>query len=361
MAKQVLRLLFLPALIVLTTLVSTAGAETMARSQSQAQSSESLADLLARKATAAELFAHPEWIEAGRLADARADVETADTYATPAAKAKRPFVFNGDEIVGYDAALPRLVAMVKAFAPDGQVAAGKRAVLVIGAPGSGKSTLALKIAMRERAGIVDADLVKEALPEYDDGRGTQEVHRESAEIAHLVANEFILHGENFIWPRTGSTSASIRRIAETAKAHGYSVDLINVDVSEDEAARRVVKRFLETGRMVQARFVTDARTRAHNTYAELKRDGVADRYAELDSSGTWPWPILQDGEAVAGLLGGDEAAARRSDPALRAAEAAQVEAQVHLELADLLRGKPRTGSQLRHSGASRDPARAAPN
>ena len=291
-------------------MVPAAGAETITRSQEQAQSSESLADLLARKATAAELFAHPEWIEAERLTEGRAEVETADTYATPEAKAKRPFVFDGEEIVGYAAALPRLVAMAKAFAPDGQVAAGKHAVLVIGAPGSGKSTLAARIATLERAGIVDADLVKEALPEYKDGQGSQAVLRESAEIAHLVANEFILRGENFIWPRTGSSAASIRRIAETVKEHGYSVNLINVDVSEEEAARRVVKRFLETGRMVQARFLKESRAPARKTYEELKRDGVADRYAELDSTETWPWPILQDGEAVSGLLGGDGAAIR---------------------------------------------------
>lgn len=107
-----------------------------------------------------------------------------------------------------------------------------------------------------------------------------------------MANEFILRGENFIWPRTGSTSTSIRRIAETAKAHGYSVDLINIDASEDEAARRVVKRFLQTGRMVQARIVKEARTRAHKTHEELKRDGVANRYAELDSTEAWPWRSL---------------------------------------------------------------------
>jgi predicted ABC-type ATPase len=321
----------LPALLVLCLLASPAAAET--------QSSESLAGLLARRATAAELFDHPEWIAAEKVVDARAEgAVTADIYATQEAKAKRPFVFEGEAVMGYEAALPRLVAMAKAFAPDGQVAAGKRAVLVIGGPGSGKSTLALKIAARERAGIVDADLVKEALPEYDDGQGTQEVHRESAEIAHLVADAFIARGENFIWPRTGSTASSIRRIAETAKAQGYSVDLINVDVSEDEAARRVVKRFLATGRMVQARVLKDSRARARNTYEELKRDGVANRYAELDSSDAWPWPILQDGEAVAGLLGDEAAAAaRRSDPQRAAAEAAQVEAQTHLDLADLLR------------------------
>jgi predicted ABC-type ATPase len=326
---KVLRLASLPALLILCLLASPGVAETQS---SETLASETLADLLARKATAAELFAHPDWIAAEKLVNERAEgAETADIYATPAAKVKRPFVFDGEEVVGYEAALPRLAEMAKGFAPDGEVAAGKRAVLVIGGPGSGKSTLALKIATRERAAIVDADLVKEALPEYDDGQGTQAVHRESAEIAHLVADAFIARGENFIWPRTGSTASSIRRIAENAKANGYALDLINVDVSEDEAARRVVKRFLETGRMVQARVVKDARVRAHNTYEELKREGVADRYAELDSSDRWPWPILQDGEAVAGLLG-REAAARRST-----GEAAQVAAQVHLEIGDLLK------------------------
>lgn len=297
-----------PALLVLALLALTAG--TAAESQQQPQVSESLASLLARKASAAELFAHPDWIEAERLVNSRAEVETADTYATPEAKARRPFIFDGKEVIGYDAALPRLVAMAKSFAPDGQVARRKHAVLLIGAPGSGKSTLALKIAALEPAGIVDADLVKDALPEYEGGPGTQAVHRESAEIAHLLANEFILNGEDFIWPRTGFTAGSIRRIAENLKAHGYSIDLINVDVSEDEAARRVVERYLETGRMVQARFLKEARQHAHNTYEELKGDGVADRYAELDSTEAWPWPILQDGEAVSGLLGRDGAAIR---------------------------------------------------
>ena len=321
MAPQPKNLWLVPLLLVLALLAPPAGAENgtaqssadaeaITRPQQQPQSSESLADLLARKASAAELFAHPEWIEAEKLVDGRAEIETADTYATPEAKAKRPFVFGSEQVIGYDAALPRLVAGAKAFAPEGQVASGRHAVLLIGAPGSGKSTLALKIAALDSAGIVDADLVKEALPEYAGGTGTQAVHRESVKIAHLVANEFILRGENFIWPRTGHTAASIRRIAETLKAHGYSVDLINVDVSDDEAARRVVKRFLETGRMVQARFLKESREHAHNSYEELKRDGVADRYAELDSTGAWPWPILQDGEAVSGLLGGDGAAVR---------------------------------------------------
>ncbi len=325
---KIIRLASLPALFILCLLASPAAAETLA--------SETLTDLIARKATAAELFAHPDWIAAERLVDARAEgAETADTYAAPEAKAERPFVIEGETVVGYEDALPRLVDVAKAFAPDGQVAAGRRAVLVIGGPGSGKSTLALKIARRERAAIVDADLVKETLPEYEDGRGTQAVHRESAEIAHLVADAFIARGENFIWPRTGSTSASIRRIAEAVKQHGYAVDLINVDVSEDEAARRVVKRFLETGRMVQARVVKNARERARNTYVVLKRDGVADRYAELDSTAGWPWPVLQDGEAIAGLLGGEASA-------MRSADAAQVEAEVHLELGDLLRSSKRS-------------------
>jgi adenylate kinase family enzyme len=320
--SKILRLAALPALLTLVLLVSTAGIEakdgtvfeagpeTTTSSQPQPHYPESLADLIARKAPAAELFAHPVWIEAEQLADQRAEVETADTYATPEAKAKRPFTLGGEEIMGYGAALPRLVAMAKAFAPDGQVATRKHAVLLIGAPGSGKSTLAAKIAILQRAGIVDADLVKQALPEYRDGLGTQAVHRESADIAHLLANEFILREENFIWPRTGRTAASIRRIAETLKAHGYCIDLINVDVSEDEAARRVVKRYLETGRMVQARFLKESRQRAHKTYEELKTDGVADRYAELDSTEAWPWPILQDGEAVSGLIGRDGAAVR---------------------------------------------------
>jgi hypothetical protein len=118
----------------------------------------------------------------------------------------------------------------------------------------------------------------------------------------------------------------------------------------------VVKRFLETGRMVQARVVKDARARAHKTYEELKREGIADRYAELDSSDKWPWPILQGGEAVAGLLGGEAMAARRSDPQRAEAEAAQVDSEIHLELGDLLR----TTTWSRHSGASRNPARAVP-
>jgi predicted kinase len=324
---KILRLVAFPTLLVWFLLVSagSAGAEERAvfegeagetfvgaetATRSLARASESLAELIARKASAAELFSHPDWIAAEQRADGRAEVETAETYATPEAKAKRPFIFDGERVVGYDAAMAGLVSMAKAFAPDGQVAARKHAVLLIGAPGSGKSTLADKIAVLERAGIVDADLVKQALPEYEDGQGTQAVHRESAEIAHLVANEFILRGENFLWPRTGRTADSIRRIVEVLKEHGYCVDLINVDTSEDEAARRVVKRFLETGRMVQARVLKEARKNAHTTYEELKKDGIADRYAELDSTEAWPWPILQDGEAVSGLLGGNGAAVR---------------------------------------------------
>ena len=77
------------------------------------------------------------------------------------------------------------------------------------------------------------------------------------------------HRLRSLWPRTGDTVASIRRIAETLKSHGYSVDLINVDASEDEAARRVVRRFLEIGRMLRARFLKESREHAHNSYEGL--------------------------------------------------------------------------------------------
>lgn len=56
----------------------------------------------------------------------------------------------------------------------------KRIDFVIGIPGGGKSsTLANPLSEEHSSVIIDADIAKEKLPEYDGGKGAGRVHEES--------------------------------------------------------------------------------------------------------------------------------------------------------------------------------------
>jgi hypothetical protein len=244
-------------------------------------------DLLERGATPDEIEANPAVAQAIADVEARATQETRSQpgYGTAKWDAERVYSINGVRVVGTENALPLFAERAMSFAGEQGPENGRIATILLGPPASGKSSIAESIAITKRAAILDSDEIKITLPEYEGGIGAAAVHEESGDLAALLEEALRVSGVNVIVPKVGGSPGSIRNLADRFREAGYTVELVNMRVDPQEAYRRMIARFIETGRLVSTEYVRGIGDRPSNTFMELKKEGIADGYAEIDNNG----------------------------------------------------------------------------
>jgi predicted ABC-type ATPase len=241
-------------------------------------------------ATPDQIDAHPAIIDALERAAAIPETHLHPNYSTDAWQLGREFVFGQDIVTGYDAAVARLYDNAKRLAWDAEgkapqpVRQERRATIVLGAPAAGKSAFSNRIAQQRGAALIDADEAKKVLPEYKSGVGANAVHKESTDLAGLMLQRAVSNNDNVLLPRVGHTSGSIETLMTSLKEMGYEVDLVVVVVPSDEAYRRNIRRFIDTGRLVPPAYVRNVvGDNPTSTYNGLK--AKANRHAKIDNSG----------------------------------------------------------------------------
>ena len=249
---------------------------------------EGLRELVARGAPKAEILAHPAFKEAEAKMDA---ITPTDKRWGPGDepseewKATREFNFDGEKVIGYDEAIPRLEKIAEGYSTDGPVRADRQAFIIIGPPASGKSTIAERLARNSHSAIVDSDDVKPRLPEYAGGIGASAVHEESAELsAEVLANQ-LEKGHNVIIPKVGDKTPRIEKFVDLVKARGYDVHIVNMQIADAEALRRMIGRFLSTGRLINPHYFESIDGKPTRTYEALKNDPRISSHAEIDANG----------------------------------------------------------------------------
>lgn len=264
-----------------------------------------LPDLVARGAPIEEIAAHPFIQDAVRRMDAVPRTDKQPGYMSRDWKAKRAYDFPDGEVVGYDNAVSRLTDDAKKFSADGPVKNEGRAIIILGPPAAGKSMHAEGIAKARFAAIVDPDEAKKVIPEFEGGIGANAVHEESAEMASDVMTRLMDENANMVIPKVGGNEAGIRKLVLALQGQGYRVDLVGMNVTYDNAFRRMVGRFLKTGRLINPAYVEDVGVKPSATYRTLREQGVADGYAEIDGNGAiGEIPrLLDDGGALDGVPG----------------------------------------------------------
>lgn len=134
---------------------------------------------------------------------------------------------------------------------NGNIEQGHRVDIVIGLPAAGKSTvLANPLSATYQSRIVDSDIVKEKLPEFDNGYGADNVHEESKVINEQILKDAVINGENIVLPIVGSKYTKLLTQVMDFKTQGYSVYLHLNKLPMNKSLGRMLNRFLTDGRFL---------------------------------------------------------------------------------------------------------------
>lgn len=239
-----------------------------------------------------ELDNHPTVIAAVEDMNARAeratDLDT--TYNTREWHIAREYVFGDEVEVGTRAAIPRWREQAESFAGPEGPRRQREVTILLGPPAAGKSTIAEELATAQRAAILDPDEIKATLPEYEGGIGAAAVHEESSDLTKMLEGVMRTEGTNMIVPKVGGSPGSIRKLADRFRGSGYTVRVVNMAVSADEAYVRMMGRFVDKGRIIPPRYMDEIGENPSATYRTLKQEGIADGYAEIDNNGPFKAP-----------------------------------------------------------------------
>lgn len=133
------------------------------------------------------------------------------------------------------------------------------AVLTMGLPASGKSSSIDEVTKGQAKNManIDADLVKEALPEYREAvkqrarNAASLAHKESAQVAEDIREEATNQGKSFVFHGVRGDPDYYREFMGRLNQAGYEVNVVFMWMPEkNEAKRRADRRAEITGRRV---------------------------------------------------------------------------------------------------------------
>ncbi len=167
---------------------------------------------------------------------------------------------------------------------NGGVKKGKRLDIVIGLPASGKSSAIVNpLSEFYQSVVIDSDIIKQKLPEYQDGWGSSLVHEESSLINAELLDVSLADGNNIVLPIVGSKVGSVEKYIAQAKRYGYSVNLHLNELPGGKAVGRLLKRYFDKGRFIDPTFVAGYGNKPAEVYELLKNRSDIDGYSSWDN------------------------------------------------------------------------------
>lgn len=165
--------------------------------------------------------------------------------------------------------------------------------LLAGGAGSGKTTALnqLRTAGQDLGVVVSADDLKERfMPEWSALRsspywkaGGTVVHEESSALAKELVTRCIRERRNIVFDATLKSYETADRLFRFARAHGYEIQLLYVDVDPTVAAARADVRAAQSGRWVPSNFLRRSHEMAPAAFREYS--GLVDRWIVYRSEG----------------------------------------------------------------------------
>lgn len=177
------------------------------------------------------------------------------------------------------------------------------AIMMMGIPASGKSRLIKSAA--DRFVKVDADAIKELLPEYQelvrkgDRNAAAYVHDESGELASRLRDLARERRLNIAYDGTGKYASSYLHRIQQFQDDGYHVQVMMPHVSADTAIVRARERGKQTGRWVDSGIIRSNSQTVPYNFEKIAR--AADSAFLFDNDGERPvikWAKHQQGETT---------------------------------------------------------------
>lgn len=198
----------------------------------------------------------------------------------------------------------------------GEIAQERRADIVIGAPAAGKSSVLVDpLSEQHKSRVIDSDDAKKLLPEYDEGKGAGNVHRESSMIRDVLKQRAIARGENIVWPTVGDKLDKLLSSIQEFRNNGYSVYLHLNELSASKATGRALGRYLSTGRFVDPEVVLKVGDKPTQNYNYIRQqEGLIDGYSHYSNDvPRGEKPILYEAGDTGRSLEGDRGRGVRPD------------------------------------------------
>lgn len=167
----------------------------------------------------------------------------------------------------------------------GEVAQERRIDIVIGVPAAGKSSVLVNpLSEQHKSRVIDSDMAKELLPEYDGGKGAGNVHKESSMIRNRVFGQAIAAGDNIVWPTVGDDLNKLISDIQTMRDNGYVVYLHLNELSATKATGRALGRFVSEGRFVDPEIVLKVGDKPTQNYEYIRQqEGLIDGYSHYSN------------------------------------------------------------------------------
>ncbi len=167
----------------------------------------------------------------------------------------------------------------------GEIAQERRADIVIGAPAAGKSSVLVDpLSEQHKSRVIDSDDAKKLLPEYDDGKGAGNVHRESSMIRNDLLVRAVENGDNLVWPTVGDKLDKLLNDIQNFRDNGYSVYLHLNELSASKATGRALGRYLSEGRFVDPEVVLKVGDKPTQNYNYIRQqEGLIDGYSHYSN------------------------------------------------------------------------------
>lgn len=167
----------------------------------------------------------------------------------------------------------------------GEIAQERRADIVIGAPAAGKSSVLVDpLSEQHKSRVIDSDDAKKLLPEYDEGKGAGNVHRESSMIRNDLLVRTVENGDNLVWPTVGDKLDKLLRDIQNFRDNGYSVYLHLNELSASKATGRALGRYLSEGRFVDPEVVLKVGDKPTQNYNYIRQqEGLIDGYSHYSN------------------------------------------------------------------------------
>jgi predicted ABC-type ATPase len=144
-------------------------------------------------------------------------------------------------------------------------------IMLGGRGGSGKSWFEGKVYDPEKSIVLDADVIKGMLPEYE-GWNAAQVHEESSDILEKIMASARDNGLNVVLDATMKTAKSAVEKMRAFKGKDYSIEAHYMHLPRQEAAKRAVARFMgKTKRYVPVNVVL-ANTSNEETFDLIKAE-----------------------------------------------------------------------------------------